>query len=349
MSRPEPRNGQDRFRRWAAVGVFALFPWCVGALNRALSPPEETTEGAEKVNLLAWRGPVDTVLAGDSRVMTIRETAFASYGWRFFNMGLSGMSPEDVVLQFAYARSRHPVRRLILGLSFENMTERFPYEFSRYRKAARFRHPAVLGVAGWPQGRNALKLRLEDLYDWFPVGRAASTVLYLQAKSAGQAPPATSWLPDGSIRYEQIEEQIREGQYDFAKYRKPEIFFNRPDFEARYLETGSLSPDARKLFLRLVDQIRNDGTTAVMFETATTADFDRRIEGNPALARLRREWRAFFRAQSRGCVRFLEAGEMRAAYADADFIDAVHYIGKTSERVGAALARELHELEATCR
>lgn len=346
MSAPGGETGRDAVRRWIAIGVFAAFPWCLGALNRALGPSAETAEGVVKAKLLASRGKVDTVLIGDSRVMTLEEEHFANYGWRFFNMGLSGMSPEDVALEFGYARSTQPVRRVLIGLSFENMTERFPFEFSRYRSVAPFDRPEVLRVAGSPGWRDTFKLRLEDLYGWFPVGRAASTMLYLEAKPSEL--PATSWREDGSIRYDKIEGQIRVGQYDFAKYRDPGIFFNRPDFEARYLETQRLSPDAQRLFFRFFHELRAEGITAVLFETVTTAAFDRRIEDNPVLARLRREWRAFFRNQSNGCVRFLDAGELRSSYSENDFIDAVHYLGKTSDRLAAALAANLSALEQSC-
>ena len=71
------------------------------------------------------------------------------------------------------------------------------------------------------------------------------------------------------------------------------------------------------------------------------------IDENPLLADLQAQWRAFYRSESRGSVRFLDTNSVRDCYDFRDFVDAEHFIGPTEERLGTRLSENLAALEAT--
>ena len=138
--------------KWAAILCFAGAPF-LSVWTAMLVIPEPPVEPAEKVELFQRRSVVDTVIVGDSRVGRVAEEPFASKGWNYFNMVLSGVSPEDMAMQLKYALTHGKIRRVVMGVSFEGMTARYPFEFSHHYAAGPFTAAEIVGfatVAGGP-------------------------------------------------------------------------------------------------------------------------------------------------------------------------------------------------------
>jgi len=259
------------------------------------------------------------------------------------------------VMPLRRATLTQPIARVITGLSFENMTQAFPFEFSRYHADAQFQDPRIVELVGKADvsgffARGSLVNRFyERLYRLLPVGRASRTFAYLRAKWNGTA-DAPLFRADGTDAYTRIEAQIAAGTYDFARHRDPQNYFTQEDVgEVRYLATGRLAPEAKALFSRTIALLRTERIPTVLYETGRTAAYERLIDQHPVLGALRAEWRVFFRRESHGCVRFLDADTLRPLYDDGDFFDAVHFIGSSQDRLAARLADELERLERACR
>ena len=334
-------------RRWLPILLFVGMPWFLG-LAHMLIRPVPKSEPALKAELMNHRGLIDTITVGDSRVLRIRETPFAKRGWVYFNMALTGMSPEDNALQLQYAMSRFPIKRVIMGVAFENMTQRFAFEKARYYNDPIFRGLPMNGLTG-PAPRPKLRRNLINLVkDLLPVGQAGDTFRYYRNQWTHGLRPERDMLPDGCGEWVRIEYEIRNGTYDFAKNTDPNRYFLRDDHEARYLETKELSEDAKRLYSRMFQYLRERHIPCLVFETVRTPAYQKMIDENPLLADLQAQWRAFYRSESRGSVRFLDADSVRDCYNLRDFIDAEHFIGgSTEERLGTRLSENLAALEAT--
>ena len=131
--------------KWAGILCFTAAPFvCVSivlaTLPAPLADPVEMAEGFQRREL------VDTIVLGDSRVCTVVEEPFAARGWHFYNLGLSGVSPEDMAMSLKYALMHGRVRRVVMGVSFEGMSARFPFEFSRYLGIGPFAAPRLSGL-----------------------------------------------------------------------------------------------------------------------------------------------------------------------------------------------------------
>ena len=337
----------------AAIVVFVVTPWVMG-LAHQLVRPDPPGNLALKDQLARQRGVFDTAIVGDSRVSRVGGEPFAARGWRYFNMGMSGLSPEDTALELQYAISRQPILRVVMDASFENMSEAYPFEHSRYYREAPFRDLSLAAVAGFDVPRpNAVGAGLREWGDWFstllPVGSAAGTVFYYRDRIRGTREPEY-FNADGSVAYRGILADIRSGTYNFPVRRNPQIYFDRSDGESRYLETARLSDNAKALYAGMFDLLRRRRIPTVVFESVKTQEYQRLIDDSPLLARLQGEWRAWYRSQSRGCVRFVDADRQRGVYDDRDFFDAAHYAAGTTEpRLNELLAAELSDVEAMCR
>jgi hypothetical protein len=136
-------------QRWAGIVLFVGVPW-VFIYTLIAFGIDLPSEIVLKDSIFRSRPRVDTVVVGDSRVLRLNEEAFQAKGWAFFNMGLSGMSPEDVALQLGYALSRGTIRRVVMGVSFESLSEKYAFEHSRYYLDEPFMRAGVSDLAGTP-------------------------------------------------------------------------------------------------------------------------------------------------------------------------------------------------------
>ncbi len=330
--------------KWAAILCFAAAPFvCVWTTVLAL--PEPPPEHVEKAELFQRRLAVDTVVVGDSRVIGIAEGPFAARGWRYFNMGLSGVSPEDMAMQLKYAMSQGRIRRVAMGVSFEGMTARYPFEFSRFQGSGPFAAAQIVGFATVDEGPRPRSGGVRKFLrnDLLPMTRANLRLHWQVARAIGR--DLSGFLPNGTCAFDAIREQIAAGDYDFARQRDAKIYFNREDSEPRYLEKPELAPYALRLYRKIFAALREAKIACVVFETGRTAEYQQMIEAHAEVAQLQRQWREFFRTQSYGGVTFLDAAATRDCYADDDFFDAVHFIGATGTRLAARLADELAVIE----
>ncbi len=345
----DPGNGPasrgDGGLKWAAIFCFVAAP-LVCVWTTMLAIPEPPEEVAEKVELFQRRPAVDTVVVGDSRVGRIAEEPFASKGWNYFNMVLSGVSPEDMAMQLKYAMTHGAIRRVVMGVSFEGMTARYPFEFSHHYRAGPFASAAIVDfatVAAGPPPLQSGGIRKFLRSDLLPIQRASLRSHWAVARANGCN--LSGFLPNGTKGYEAIREQIAAGEYDFTRQRDAKIYFNADYAEPRYLERPELAPHALRLYRKVFAVLRAAKIACVVFETGRTAEYQRMLDARGELALLQRQWRAFFRAESYGCVKFLDAAATRDCYAEDDFIDAVHFIGPTESRLAQRLADELAALE----
>ena len=218
--------------------------------------------GVLKDQLLRERGKVDTIIVGDSRVLRLGGAEFSKRGWVYFNWAMSGMSPEDLVMPLRRAMLTQPIGRVVIGLSFENMTQAFPFEFSRYHDDAPFRDPRIVELVGTANvsgffARGSIVNRFyETLYRVLPIGRAGRTASYLRAQWNGTA-DAPLFRPDGTDAYTRIEGQIAAGTFDFATHKDPRNYFSLEDGgDVLYLAKRRLAPESKQLFSRVIALLR---------------------------------------------------------------------------------------------
>jgi hypothetical protein len=235
-----------------------------------------------------------------------------------------------------------------MGVAFENMTQRYAFEKARYYNDPIFRGLPMNGLTGPPPHPQLRRKLINLVKDLLPMGKAGETFRYYRNLWTRRLPPERDMLPDGCAEYVRIEDQIRNGTYDFPKNTDPNLYFPRDDHEARYLETKELSEDAKRLYSRMFQYLRERHIPCLVFETVRTPAYQMMIDENPLLADLQAQWRAFYRSESRGSVRFLDADSVRDCYNLRDFVDAEHFIGGlTEERLGTRLSENLAALEAT--
>ena len=343
MSTDSTRSALARCR--AAIAAFTLLPLCMGLIVFGLMPSDPVSEAVLKWDLAAQHGKFDTVIVGDSRVGRVGGPELTRRGWNYFNMGLSGLSPEDLAMQLRKALVTQPIARVIMGLSFENMTETTPFQFSYYGDDAPFRDPRVMEFVGNPGSRKRVRKRVEDvLYSLLPVGRAGNIV---RVRRRGAAAPPPFFRPDGENAYVEIQAQLARNARSFAD-PDPGYYFNRPDSEVGYLASKRLSPSSKELFLKIIGDLRAREMPVVMYEIERTDRYQKMIDDDPILHALQLEWRDFFRGQAGGCIRFVEAASLHPLYDQKDFFDAVHYIGATEDRITGRLAEELTDVEGQC-
>lgn len=340
--------------RWIAIFLFIGTPWLLGIVLWAIRPPSLPSEAIAKSRLIDQRGSVDTVVVGDSRIGYLVEASFAKRGWRYFNMALSGLSPEDTALQILYAVKHHPIKRVIIGVSFENMTETFPFEHSRYYLDEPFQNLEIFKFLGLtPQQINKTSLNKKQtnyeqlIRSLIPIGQAQDTFRYYYKLLYLNDTADRRILADGSFDYEKILNDIKNGTYDFKINRDPKLYFSRDDSEASYLKTKTLSGNAKDVYLRIFDYLRSKNIVCLVVETHRTNAYQAMIDNDPLLVQLQNDWRSFYRAESNGSIRFIDDIKLADLYDENDFFDCCHYIGKTVRRIAERLADELDTLEAT--
>jgi hypothetical protein len=332
--------------KWAAIFCFAAAPFAL-AWGTVLLLPEPPPQIEQKIECFKARPAVDTIVVGDSRAMSVAEEPFAAKGWSYFNMVVPCNDPEDVALQLKYALLHGTIRRVVMGVSFENMTERYPFELCAYHRDGPFATEEIVGFATVDEGPRppaALGFFSFLKRDLLPIERANARLRWRIARALGRE-HLDDFLPNGVAPWRAIQEQIDSGDYDFKKNRNPDEFFRSGTYEPRYLSHAELAPHARRLYSKMFAALRERHIPCVVFETGRTDEFRKRIDAYPVLVQLERQWREFFRSESHGGIRFLDASATQDCYQNDDFIDAVHFIGLTAARLAARLADELETLE----
>jgi hypothetical protein len=337
-------------RSWlkcAAIACFIAAPFaCAWTIVKTLPAPPP--EHVEKAALFDRRAKVDTVIVGDSRVRGIAEEPFAAKGWNYFNMGLGGISPEDMAMQLKYALLHGDIRRVVIGVSLEGMTARYPFEFSRYHSTGPFASAEIVGFATVDAGPRPAQNRSIGVRRFLndrllPIEQANVRLRWFVAQKLGR--DMANFMPNGTMDQKNIREMIAAGDYNFARERDPNIYFNREDSEPRYLAKPELAPFEEQLYRKVFAALRQDKIVCVVFETGRTAEYQKMIDADPKLARVQAQWRAFFQSESHDGVKFLDKSATRDCYDDADFFDAVHFIGKTGDCLAVRLADALAALE----
>jgi len=358
--------------RWAAILLFIGLPWIIILLLKLV--PDIPDEFHEKMEAFGRRPHLDTVVVGDSRVMRLSENHFRTRGWSFFNMGFSGLSPDDVEMSLHFALANRPIRRVIIGVSFENMTQSFPFEFSRYRD--RYEKPLGSYVEDNRRVNDATKIekkkknksmdkvknlvsnnKFQEVADialakadsFFNKRiRGSSSNLHMLLSIWGIKPLHPNILPDGAIAYRHIHEDIKNGRYNFQRNRNVDRYWTRKDSEVRYLERGTLSESSKDVYRRIFSTLKLRGIPAVVFETGKLPEYQQRIDSDPLLNRLQGEWRNFYHDQQNSCLRFLDSKSLEGVYDPNDFFDATHFIGLTEHHLAVKIATELSSVESGC-
>ena len=368
----EIRRGPAGRFKWMGILCFAVIPpiWAYAILGVLPAPPHEFVE---KEKFYRIRMPIDTIVVGDSRVLTLSERCFVDKGWSFFNMGFSGVSPADMAIALRYAMLTGKVRRVVMGVSFEGMIERSPMELSTIRGAF-CATPETLAFAAVEQVEMprvdspgsrlaAWESRVEEAVErrLLPVSRAAPHLRLLVGKMQGHQGGHTG--PFGNAIYPSVDAKRKanqgktssasrpkqEEEHDAADGRNPAIYLARRDRVTRYRETGELAAHAKKLYVRVFETLRQANVHCVVFETGRTAEYQGIIDADPLLTRLQAEWRSFFRSQAYGGIKFLDAAAIRECFDEEDFLDAVHVYGPTADRLARRCAEELAALDAASR
>lgn len=313
--------------RWAAVAVFVAVPWMVTYALTALPNPH--SELRRKVPLLAAMPHADTLIAGDSTVLRVSGEPFRARGWTPFNFGLSLANAEDIALEVRYALDHASIHRVVIGLTFSNMSDVVPFESSQFSHEEPF---ALLAARPAARGPNR--------------ERAFQVLQGVMLEAAMRVTARTAFAADGSARYEYVQQELSSGR--MVRDPNPARYINRAGGEIAYRRRQQLSPHVKGVFEQLFGTLTGRGIPVVAFETGRGPDYNAAIAQDPLLARLLGEWRAFFRAQTTPCVRFLGGPELAGVYRAEDFFDAAHFIGPTEIAIGATLATALAEVEATC-
>jgi len=100
-----------------------------------------------------------------------------------------------------------------------------------------------------------------------------------------------------------------------------------------------------RLYSALLNELRRRSITCVIFETSRTQAYQTLIDKDPKLLKLQLAWRAYLRGEAHGSVTFLDISKTSPCYAEADFFDAVHHLGKTGTHLSNLLAEELERTE----
>lgn len=372
MTQTDPVAPPSFLLRWAAILLFIGLPWILILLLKSVSVLPD--EFQEKMEAFERRPYFDTIVVGDSRSRTLSEDQFNNRGWTFFNMANIGLSPENVEMSLHFALARRAIRRVIIGVSFENMTEYFPLEFSDL--SSRFKETSSSAENTHPfSGSNTVREfrniglvdKAENLVSNARFQKLADKVLakavsylneHVKRASSGlhmfliileiKPLPARILLPDGSAAYTELKNNIKSGRYDFRRNQDVGTWWDREDGEVRYIEMGTLSETAKEVYRRIFAALKQEGIPVVVFETGKLPAYQQRIDSDPLLHQLQSEWRAFYRDQQSTCLRFLDLAMLEGVYDPSDFFDAVHFFGPTEHRLTAKVATELGSVESGC-
>lgn len=304
-----------------------------------------------KMPLLAAMPNADTLIAGDSRVLTISGDPMRARGWKPFNFGLSAATSEDVAMEVRVTLDRAPIRRVVLGLDFSTMSDAVPFETSPYVNEWPFSSPEVRAFAEIEPGsaaRRPAPPKPTGVASWLlPVSRA-TIPLHGILDRWNVLHEWDGYYPDGQMAYVGIRRQIAAGTFDFERERDPAFHLMRPGGEYSYRITQRLAPHAKVVYQRIFTTLAAQGIPVVGFETARGPRYQAAIDSDPLLVRLLAEWRAFFRSTESPCVRFLDRADLNGVFDDADFFDSTHFLGPTQVRLGTRLADELARMEPAC-
>ena len=337
--------------RWSAIAVFVLIPW---AITYALIGIRTNfySNLHRKLPLFAAQPLIDTLIAGDSRVLRVSADPMRARGWVPFNFGLSAASVEDIAMEVRYATTRAPIRRALIGLNPAGMSDAVPFESSQYAEQPPFSLPDVLSFAELESGAAARRPKPApptgpSAYI-LPVSRATVTLHGILDRFS-VIHPWDGFYDDGTVAYVGIRDRIASGRFDFERERDPTYWMSIPGGDFGYRRTGQLAPHAKALYLKIITALRTAGVPVVLFETVRGPRYRAAVDADPLLTRLLDEWRTFFRGTEGPCVAFLDGNDLHGVYRDEDFFDAAHIIGPSELRLGQRLTTEMVALEERCR
>lgn len=304
---------------------------------------------------------VDTAICGDSRVGRIMPNALLKRGWAPFNWALPGMVPADTALQVAHSLHYGKIRRLIIGISFEAMASKNAL-YGRYFLDFPFTNPKIKQIFALNQSRsndatidlrqiirdivNATKRSLVRFWGAKHLVEARITYLYYNYIIRKDFSKLVAINQYGNYLYRKRQTKINNGTFDFDKSRDPTGYFNRDDSEVTYLKNKVLSKEALEIYSTMFQELRLRKIPTIIFETGRLKSYQQLIDQTPILKSLHGQWREFFRKESHGTIKFIEAKEIMPYYYFEDFFDAVHFFGeKTEKQLSEKLASELEELE----
>lgn len=276
-------------RRFALqfLGFLAIILGCVAALNLVVNPsaqfpthffsPVIQTSRAEKMDLLdALPAAPEGLILGSSRVMKV-EPEYLEHrtGLRFFNAGVNYARPEDhlAILRYALHRFDQPPRMVILGIdpsSFADSDAPDPRLIVEPRLSRQIPEQITLAtrVEIW-----------KDLLSWGETKRSLKS-LKVHVLDGGVPAPVEHYEADGRIVYDQREQQIADGRYDFASA----LQFNQSEYLAKYEGFQQISELRRQAFEDLVATCREHNIRLIVFLTPMHPDLENFLQTHVEVA-----------------------------------------------------------------
>jgi len=292
---------------------------------------------------------VDTVICGDSRVTRIIPDPFLRRHWAPFNMELTGTEPVDMAMEVRYALLYGKIKRLVLGVSFESMSEKDHFLTPHFSNTFPFTDPRINQFRALPQ-EHGIYQRARQLRDWLIIfwdhtkRRACSRLDYLFFKYIRHQFPLT--IDEYGVgQYGEAVRTIKKGTHEYEQNRDPRSFFYREDCEAGFLKNKKLSIQAEQVYAEIFQELRLRKIPTVVFETIKLPSYQRMIDQDPMLEGLNEQWRNFFRKEAYGGIKFIEAKELAPYYYFDEFFDPVHFLGeKTEKALSEKLASALEQI-----
>lgn len=243
----------------AATATLAIFVDPLHVFGTGRIPSIRTGERDEKpASFLALEPAPQAIVLGTSRVMKLAPSCLREVtGFPAFNFGLSSSFVEDwlAVYRFVRVRGRAPLRVLVIGVdieAFDNHAETDPR-----LPSSPYLRDYVEGSAGLTWGAAS-----RALFGWQALRYGLRSLQY-HLRPQSKPKLASHFDPDGLIRYDVWEDELRRGTFTLApqladlveRFKGP---LAAPSFTA-------LSAERVELFLRLVRSAHAAGTTVVAY------------------------------------------------------------------------------------
>lgn len=262
------------------VGSCAIAFAGIGGLNYAVDPyaqygtgwiePVVQTSRHEKTRLLSSQQDVpEGLILGSSRVMKLEPDYIQRLtGQAFFNAGVNYGRPEDflALLRWYHDSFDRWPREVILGLDV----------------AAFVSHP---GVDARLVGHRELARQIPDairptdraqpwkeLLSWQQTKNSVRAMLR-QVREGEETDPVESFRNDGLRIYNQREQQIQAGTYDF----RAALEYNQHEYVRLFRDYDHLDPHRCRLFARLVRICLDNGIRLHVFLTPLHPDLEQHL------------------------------------------------------------------------
>jgi hypothetical protein len=201
--------------------------------------------------------PPPGLVLGSSRVMQV-EPAYlqAKTGYAFYNAGVNAATAEDylAMLRFYLNTFHQPPRTIVLGIDVEAFDSR-PAS-SRLQQVPEL----WLTILDLISLRDRLLL-LSKLLDWYQITSSIRSLIIHFSQRAPE--PLSAFLPDGTIRYLDMEKQKANGTFDSSH----EIAVGKVRKEQRFAAFHHLSRKRQDVLKAFLDLCREQHIELIVFLT----------------------------------------------------------------------------------